>query len=187
MSSINEARKAEQTMIQQIHATAEALAQIGQDDLSRAMAHLKHEAESLKVRLASAHTAMCDELSAVLAQMIAYTNEMEEGLQQPQEECPLLGVQAVNLPSADDVTMPTVPTVAQEQPQRIDISVQDMQPLAEYDPFSAPTVNDVPVPTESSTIAPETNGHVNTSTPAPVPQKGRGRKPKALNGRIPAV
>lgn len=148
-TTTNTLKTAEVLLADQIHNTADAVRLIGQDTITHALAHLKHEVSECKQRLQSARETMVSELSALLADLNAFTSELQEGLTPPQEECPLIGV-AVPLtpPDARTEQMEQVQPVIdameqladtlesgaeQDQPRTLTVDYDSMLPLSEME------------------------------------------------------
>lgn len=89
--SINAARQAENALVGQLNATADALASIGQDNVERALERVKVEAAGLKDRIKLAHVAVAAELLGVLACFA----EVDLSAEQPALPVPVEPVKAV--------------------------------------------------------------------------------------------
>src|SRR5262245_12396825 len=79
-ANVTTARNAENVLVSQLHATADALAEIGQSPLEAALERVRLEADALKGRVKAARAAVACELAGVLQALSGLTEDLEAGL-----------------------------------------------------------------------------------------------------------
>src|SRR4051794_31069264 len=81
--TISAARLAEANLVNQLNATADALAQFATNNVAAALERVRAEAQALKARVSAANATVAEELAGVLACLGGLTAELTAGLEAP--------------------------------------------------------------------------------------------------------